>query len=245
MNTKTNFVVTAAFRSCLMINLGSETGGNDKICLGHHFCLVLRALRLILIEHCSLGRWLPTFFFYSLLVPWPCFFILFRLIQILLFTQWKLHCCEKASATTRTWPTPPSTSTTPSTWLSSLISYYHSNVFSSTACLRACVSSSSWACGTSRSSSHGTWRKTKLFKSSKSAMWHGKKPTALRPHPTHGCRSRCHSWASLGCCCSLFFVAASHVLAWKSKSELGKKTIFSIIITIVFFFFTDEAAAKH
>ena len=28
------------FRSCLMIDLGRETDGNNEICLGVHFCLV-------------------------------------------------------------------------------------------------------------------------------------------------------------------------------------------------------------
>ena len=42
------------FRSCLMINLGHETDGNNEICLGVRFALcVIKALRLARIEHCS------------------------------------------------------------------------------------------------------------------------------------------------------------------------------------------------
>ena len=57
MDTETNFVVTVGFttkvdhqttskisrdfRSCLMIDLGRETDGNNEICLGVHFALCI------------------------------------------------------------------------------------------------------------------------------------------------------------------------------------------------------------
>ena len=42
------------FGSCLIIDLGRETDGNNKICLGVRFALcIIRALRLARIEHCS------------------------------------------------------------------------------------------------------------------------------------------------------------------------------------------------
>ena len=70
MNTETNFVATVVgfmtkvdhqttlklldLRSCLMIDLGRETDGNNEICLGVRFALcAIEALRLARIEHCS------------------------------------------------------------------------------------------------------------------------------------------------------------------------------------------------
>ena len=69
-DTETNFVVTVGFttkvdhqttstiwskfRSCLMIDLGHETDGNNEMCLGVRFALcIIKALRLARIEHCS------------------------------------------------------------------------------------------------------------------------------------------------------------------------------------------------
>ena len=42
------------FRSCLMIDLGCETDGNNEIRLGVRFALcIIKALQLARIEHCS------------------------------------------------------------------------------------------------------------------------------------------------------------------------------------------------
>ena len=41
------------FRSCLMIDLGRETDGNNEICLGVRFALcIIKVLRLARIKHC-------------------------------------------------------------------------------------------------------------------------------------------------------------------------------------------------
>ena len=56
---KTNFAKAKRtprpdFRSCLMIDLGRETGGNNEICLGVRFAsCIIKVLRLARIEHCS------------------------------------------------------------------------------------------------------------------------------------------------------------------------------------------------
>ena len=46
-----------------MIDLGGEIDGNNGICLGVRFALcIIKAQRLVFIEHCS-GTWSPAFFF--------------------------------------------------------------------------------------------------------------------------------------------------------------------------------------
>ena len=50
------------FRSCLMIDLGRETNGNNQISLSVCFALcIIKALRLICLEHCSWDACHPLF----------------------------------------------------------------------------------------------------------------------------------------------------------------------------------------
>ena len=82
MDTETNFVVTVdfttkvdhqttskiSFRSCLMIDLGRETDGNNEICLGVHFALcIIKSSTTRSYWALFLGRWSP--FYSSFSVP--------------------------------------------------------------------------------------------------------------------------------------------------------------------------------
>ena len=99
-DAETSFVVTTSFStrsrsinrplqktvfpSCLMIDLSCETDGNNEICLGVRFRLVLKALRLVPTEHCSWDSGHPL----------SSSFVVVRCFN----TPWKLQCSREGGS---------------------------------------------------------------------------------------------------------------------------------------------------